>query len=572
MILRNVTIKRPERTKIQRGPNGQPYVLLLTGEKHYNKASRSYTEVRKNIGVMVDENYQETNNQLMYPNERFCDYFPEMAADISNQSNQSDSSGLSPSIKIGFDLIADKILEESGLGRIIRTAYGSKADLLINVVKYIVVHETVVFQHYPTLMYNYPLLGGKAVSDSYISMLNNSQETYEMTLKFYAEWNLIRSKEDIIWFSYDATNINNQSRNLSYSEYGYPKIDVGTPQINLAVAMNLKERIPLFPELYSGSIPDVAQFRYMIDKAEDYGYSQFGILCDRGYFSKENVLYCDEHHLEFMFMLKGNLCVSRSAVTQAAEKMEREMEAYLIEEHQVFGMTLTGPAFEGDLKTRYFHVYYDGERNAAEHLKIAGSVRDQEQQLTRMLQGNHQYTAGDLKAYQHRFHLSYDNDGNFCGFEKNAAAIQREMKESGYYCILTSVEMNAQEALSIYKDRDVSEKLFQVMKQELGYHAVYVSSDISLHNKTLMVFIATLLRMYIYKGLAELRKSNRKDNTVNAVINYMQTLEIMKNQSGVYTLSQPLTKRHKEILQQFGISDSDFSAAVHALNIRLNSV
>lgn len=567
MILRNVTVMRPKKTKIQRGPNGQPYVLLLTGEKRYNKKSRSYTEVRKNIGVMVDENYKETNNPLMYPNERFKDYFPEMASGFSKRSS------LSPTVKIGFDMIADKILEERGLNKIIHTVYGDSADLIINVVKYIVVHETVVFQHYPSLMYNYPLLGGRAVSDSYISMFNNSQETYERTLMFYAEWNRTRTKEDIIWFSYDATNMNNQSRNLSYSEYGYPKIDVGTPQINLAVAMDLKERIPLFPELYSGSIPDVAQFRYMIDKAEDYGYSQFGILCDRGYFSRENVLYCDEHHLEFMFMLKGNLSVSKSAITQAAEKMEKAWETYLIEEHHVFGMTLTGQAFEGDAKERYFHVYFDGERNAASHLLIASSVREQEQQLTQMLQETHSYTARNLKAYQRRFHLSYDSNGYFCGFEKDTAAIQKEMKEAGYYCILSSVKMTAEEALSVYKDRDVSEKLFQIMKSELGYHAVSVSSDISLHNKTLMVFIATILRIYIHKGLSELRKSNRKDNTVNAVINYMQTLELTRNQRDIYTLSQPLTKRHREILQQFGISDSDLAAAVHSINERLkNSV
>ena len=360
--------------------------------------------------------------------------------------------------------------------------------------------------------------------------------------------------------------MNNQSRNLSYSEYGHPKIDAGTPQINMAVAMDLKEHLPLFPELYSGSIPDVAQFRYMIDKAEDYGYSQFGILCDRGYFSRENVLYCDEHHLEFMFMLKGNLSVSRSAVTQAAEIFETAWEEYLMEEHQVFGMTLTGPAFEGDVKERYFHVYFDGERNAAAHLNIASSVREQEQQLTRMLQEKHSYTVRDLKAYQSRFHLSYDSDGCFCAFEKDASAIQKEMKEAGYYCILSSVKMTAEEALSVYKDRDVSEKLFQMMKSELGYHAVSVSSDISL-----MVFIATILRIYIHKGLSELRKSNRKDNTVNAVINYMQTLEITRNQHDIYTLSQPLTKRHREILQQFGISDSDLAAAVHSINERLKN-
>lgn len=60
--------------------------------------------------------------------------------------------------------------------------------------------------------------------------------------------------------------------------------------------------------------------------------------------------------------------------------------------------------------------------------------------------------------------------------------------------------MSAEEALSVYKDRDVSEKLFQIMKRELGCQAVYVSFDISLHKKTLMVFIAALLRIYLQRS------------------------------------------------------------------------
>ena len=62
---------------------------------------------------------------------------------------------------------------------------------------------------------------------------------------------------------------------------------------------------PLFYEQYPGSIVDISQLRYMLKKAEGYGYKKVGFILDRGYFGRENIQYMDECGYDFVIMVKG---------------------------------------------------------------------------------------------------------------------------------------------------------------------------------------------------------------------------------------------------------------------------
>ena len=50
----------------------------------------------------------------------------------------------------------------------------------------------------------------------------------------------------------------------------------------------------------------------------------------------------------------------------------------------------------------------------------------------------------------------------------------------GYFCIITSAEMTAKEALDLYKSRDASEKLFKADKSFLGNRSLRVYTGESL--------------------------------------------------------------------------------------------
>ncbi len=54
-----------------------------------------------------------------------------------------------------------------------------------------------------------------------------------------------------------STNKNCQAGNIDMVEFGHPKVDRGLPVVNIAMAYDANNEIPLFYEEYPGSIVDV---------------------------------------------------------------------------------------------------------------------------------------------------------------------------------------------------------------------------------------------------------------------------------------------------------------------------
>ena len=88
-------------------------------------------------------------------------------------------------------------------------------------------------------------------------------------------------------------------------EFGHPKVDMGEPVFNYAVAYDTHNQEPLFYEKYPGSLNDISQLQFMLDKASGYGYKKIGFILDRGYFSCENIQYMDKCGYSFVIMVKG---------------------------------------------------------------------------------------------------------------------------------------------------------------------------------------------------------------------------------------------------------------------------
>ena len=68
--------------------------------------------------------------------------------------------------------------------------------------------------------------------------------------------------------------------------------------------------------------------------------------------------------------------------------------------------------------------------------------------------------------------------------------IEDEFRMCGYFCIITSADMTAKEALELYKSRDASEKLFKADKSFLGNKSMRVYSGEALEGKMLIAFVA----------------------------------------------------------------------------------
>ena len=122
-----------------------------------------------------------------------------------------------------------------------------------------------------------------------------------------------------------------------------------------------------------GSIVDVSQLQYMLEKAKGYGYKRAGFILDRGYFSKENIQYMDECGYDFVIMVRGMASFVKELVLENKGTFEMHRE-YGIRKYKVYGMTVKKQMYATDKKERYFHIFYSDQKAAAEREQTEGKI------------------------------------------------------------------------------------------------------------------------------------------------------------------------------------------------------
>ncbi|MEE3487580.1 MAG: hypothetical protein VZT48_05705 [Bulleidia sp.] len=162
------------------------------------------------------------------------------------------------------------------------------------------------------------------------------------------------------------------------------------------------------------------------------------------------------------------------------------------------------------------------------------------------------------KLYRHYFHLKQAM-GYLSGHTKNEKNIRAMLDEAGFFVIITSEKMSAERALDIYKNKDASEKLFRMLKSELGFDKAAVYTDEAVKTKTHLVFLAAIVRTKLYQALKPVidESNDRKNYTVNAAIHAIENIEITRNSHGKYMHDYALTKRQKKVLGAVGLTEKD---------------
>ena len=138
-----------------------------------------------------------------------------------------------------------------------------------------------------------------------------------------------------------------QAGDIELVEFGKAKDDKGLPVFNLSIAMDKTNRVPLFYEEYPGSIVDVSQFTFMVDKVTASEYKKVGFILDRVYFSKENIRYLDKNGNPFIMMVKGCKSLVSSLVLKNAGTFETKRSCD-IRAYKVYGKTVASLLYEDD--------------------------------------------------------------------------------------------------------------------------------------------------------------------------------------------------------------------------------
>lgn len=552
-------VKIPEQTgKISRNKRGDTTYIEYTYDRKYLPEKKYNVPLRTSIGKLSVD-----NPMMMYPNPNFEKYFPDVVLPEEGNKIVSRSS----CIRVGAFLIIKKIIDDYKLSNHLSTWDDRGKGLLLDLASYSIICESNAAQYYPDYAYNHPVLTPeqKIYSDSTISRFLTGI-TENDRIDFLNSWNTNRNHKEQIYLSYDSTNKNCKAGDVEKAEYGHPKDNVGAPIVNYAVAYDINNQEPLLYESYPGSIVDVSQFQYVLEKIRGYGYKNIGFVLDRGYFSRDNLNYMDQCNYDFVIMVKGKASFVNGLIMEHKGEFETNRSC-AIKEYRTYGMTICDKLYSDDTKDRYFHIYHKVSRESAERAQLENELQCMEEMMNKSKGKDIDFG----KKYEHYYKITYhEKDGKrkFYGYKEREDVIEKEMKLCGYFAIVTSKKMTASDALLLYKSRDASEKLFCSDKSFLGNKTLRVSGNDALESKIFVEFIALVIRCKIYtqlrKRMAEMAK---KPNymTVPAALRELEKIELIKQPGGNYKLDHAITATQKTILGAFGIDED--SARARALFI-----
>ena len=545
-------VKIPENTgKITVNRRGDTTYIEYTYARKYVPEKKYNVPQRTTIGKQSND-----DPTMMQPNQNFAKFFPGVALpDERNNSNRSSC------LRIGAYLVIRKIMEEYNLPEMLSNHWDERGvGLFLDLAAYSIICENCAGQYYPDYAYNHPLLTEdmKIYSDSTVSRFLSSISDDDR-VGFLNRWNASRNHREQIYISYDSTNKNCQAEDIEMAEFGHPKDDKGVPVFNYSVAFDTDNKEPLFYETYPGSIVDVSQLQFMLEKAKGYGYKKIGFILDRGYFSKNNIQYMDTCQYDFVIMVKGRASFVESIILENKGKFETKRSC-VIPEYQAYGMTIQEKLYADDEKARYFHIYHKVTKESAEK----GLLECKIQKMTEFLKRHEGKTVTLGEPYHWYFdifsHEKEDGTSKLLYAKEKSEVIERELGLCGYFVIVTSRKMTAAEALSLYKSRDASEKLFRGDKSYLGNRSLRVSGNESADAKIFIEFVALIVRCKLYTQLkAMMAEMSKKPNymTVPAALKELEKIEMIRQMDNVYRLDHAVTATQKTILKAFGV-DEDY--------------
>ena len=122
---------------------------------------------------------------------------------------------------------------------------------------------------------------------------------------------------------------------------------------------------------------------------------------------------------------------------------------------------------------------------------------------------------------------------------------------AGFQALLTNSIKNPVESLQIYRDKDVVEKCFDDLKNQLDMKRLRMHSSETVDGRLFVQFIALI---YMSALRREMRKAGLlKQYTVRELLQEMETLTKVKYSGKYGHILTEMTKSQREILQRLNI-------------------
>ena len=529
--------------KIVLKTQGSSTYVLYEYDRVYD-SKKQYNIPKRTIIGKIDT----SNPLLMYPNDSFQEHFPLTALpEIRSEAIRSCC------LRIGTYIVIRKIVEKLGLLPILEKRIGKHSALILDLATFCIVNEHNMKQHYSDFAFSHPLFSTQMCiySDEKISSILSSITKTQIT-EFLNDWNKKRDQNQRVYISYDNATKSNQPGDFELIERGLSGTGNSSSGDfhNLALVFDQCNSKPLLYEEYPSSINNISRFNFIIDKVLEFKYKNICFVIDRGCLGKDNIHYLDDNNYNFI-KVAGTKALVCDTVNSKRNTFETK-RVCLIRPYMIYGITTKRKLYRDDNKERYFHIFF----NSADLYKEREQLEEKIESYCQFINKSKGKPIKFNNSYTRFFNFFYDKDGQLIEAKEKEEVIQKQLDMSGYFCIITSEKMSAEEALILYKGRDSTDNLFNNKREFIGSANKRKLPKVPISAKFFIQYIALILRSEIYSLInnkihpLDLEKHSI---SLSEAIKEFERIEMVIRGNGFYQLDHALTQKQQMILNAFDV-------------------
>jgi transposase len=414
-------------------------------------------------------------------------------------------------------------------------------------------------------------LSSPALSKTLHHLGKNSDEVFP---QFFLHWSQKINRQGCSLL-FDITSFSSQAREMEVLEYGYSKDASPYPQLNLGLLVNAEQHLPLYYEVYPGSLKDVSLLARMAQEAHLLGIPSLRFILDRGFYSRYNLEVLQKQRHAFLLPLPRTASkLTHTLMHKYRKALENPERVLLLKGKPLFALgawvelpeiaasspdasSASSKGKARDKLSLYMGMYLDPQRQQQEQQVFLTELllaQDRLQKIPWTLYATPIQRAEAWKEEAGKWakylSLPKDPQSNEVILLRNKAAIEEKMQSQGIMILLSSTEEDLSSMLQQYRERDEVEKLFDAGKNELEGTPLRVHRNETMKSTLFVLFLSLIVQCYAGGKMKEAEIEHQY-----SLQSLFRELHKLKKAlwNGKTELFNEMTKTQQTLLQQLHI-------------------
>jgi transposase len=431
--------------------------------------------------------------------------------------------------------LLNHIAKETGLIGVLKDTFSTCYKELLACAFHLVINKNALYLCRQWAESTWGFDDAKLSSQRISEMLSSLDENSQMN--FYRNWASLRQEQE--YLALDITSISSYSELIEHVEYGYNRDKEDLPQVNLAMLFGEDTRLPVFCRVYPGSIRDVSTLTGMIQFIDTIKMERMRLVMDRGFYKDADIKSLLMKRTKFSIGVPFTTNLAKDAVIDARTNINRPTNAIAVGNDLVYANTTM---INLHSRRAYLHVYYNEKQHISKRTEF----------MQKLIQTEEGLRNGTVKKENNlvKKYLKLRNSKNGLHINRNTVAIEAHLEDEGFFVILSNDSKDPKYVLDIYRTKDVVEKSFENLKNDLDMDRLHVHSDKTMQGRIFVGFLALILASYIRNVMH--RRILYKSYTFSSLLAELKKLKIVLF-AGNKSILTEYTKKQKAIFQAFEV-------------------